>query len=77
MKEFVTLRIAIKQDGTVSVPAAAFDTQAQADDDYCDKRKLANGSTNVLDTVMLMTNTGFVIESKTYDRRSPEPEPQE
>ena len=74
MKEFITLRIAIKADGTAAVPAAAFDTQTEAEDDYCDKRKLANKSSNVLDTVLLMSNTGFVIESKSYDRRTQEAE---
>ena len=66
MKEFVVIRIANKPDGTVSVPANAFDTEAEADAQYCEYRKQANASSNISDTVIIMTNTGFVLEKKTY-----------
>ena len=66
MKGFIVLRIANKADGSVSVPANAFETQQEADAQYCEYRKMANAGDNPSDTVILMTNTGFILESKVY-----------
>ena len=66
MKEFIVLRIANKADGSVSVPANAFETEAEADNQYLTYRQQANAASNPSDTVIKMTNTGFVLESKTY-----------
>jgi len=67
MKKFVVIRIANKADGTVSVPANAFETQAEADNQYLTYRQQANASNNPSDTVILMTNTGFILEQHTYE----------
>ena len=74
MKEFVVIRIANKPDGFVSVPANAFDTQAEADNQYLTYRQQANASDNPSDTVILMSNTGFIIEKHTYEHVQPEAE---
>jgi hypothetical protein len=67
MKKFVVIRIANKADGTVSVPANAFETQAEADNQYLTYRQQANASNNPSDTVIMMTNTGFILEQHTYE----------
>ena len=72
MKEFVVIRIANKLDGSVSVPANAFDTQAEADNQYLTYRQQANASNNPSDTVILMSNVGFIIEKHTYEHEQPE-----
>lgn len=72
MKEFVVVRIANKPDGSVSVPANAFDTQAEADNQYLTYRQQANASVNPSDTVILMSNVGFIIEKHTYEHEQPE-----
>lgn len=72
MKEFVVIRIANKPDGSVSVPANAFDTQAEADNQYLTYRQQANASNNPSDTVILMSNVGFIIEKHTYEHEQPE-----
>lgn len=74
MKEFVVVRIANKPDGSVSVPANAFDTQAEADNQYLTYRQQANASDNPSDTVILMSNVGFIIEKHTYEHEQPEAE---
>lgn len=74
MKEFVVIRIANKPDGSVSVPANAFDTQAEADNQYLTYRQQANASENPSDTVILMSNVGFIIEKHTYEHEQPEVE---
>ena len=74
MKEFVVIRIANKPDGSVSVPANAFDTQAEADNQYLTYRQQANASENPSDTVILMSNVGFIIEKHTYEHEQPEAE---
>ena len=74
MKEFVVVRIANKPDGSVSVPANAFDTQAEADNQYLTYRQQANASVNPSDTVILMSNVGFIIEKHTYEHEQPEAE---
>lgn len=71
MKEFVVIRIANKPDGSVSVPANAFDTQAEADNQYLTYRQQANASDNPSDTVILMSNVGFIIEKHTYEHEQP------
>lgn len=73
MKEFVVIRIANKPDGSVSVPANAFDTQAEADNQYLAYRQQANASDNPSDTVILMSNVGFILEKHTYEHEQPEP----
>lgn len=73
MKEFVVIRIANKPDGSVSVPANAFDTQAEADNQYLTYRQQANASNNPSDTVILMSNVGFILEKHTYEHEQPEP----
>ena len=72
MKEFVVVRIANKPDGSVSVPANAFDTQAEADNQYLTYRQQANASVNPSDTVILMSNVGFNKEKHTYEHEQPE-----
>ena len=66
MKEYIVLRIANNPDGSVSVPANAYDNEKAADDQYCTLRKQANASNNPSDTVIKMSNTGIIYESKTY-----------
>lgn len=73
MKTFIVLRIANKADGSVSVPANAFDTEAEADNQYLTYRSQANAANNPSDTVIKMTNTGFILESKVYEHAQPEP----
>lgn len=67
MKNFVVIRIANKPDGSVSVPANAFEIESEADNQYLTYRQQANASNNPSDTVIKMTNTGFILEKYTYE----------
>lgn len=72
MKQYVVIRIANKPDGSVSVPANAFETETEADNQYLTYRSQANAANNPSDTVIKMTNTGFILESKTYTHETPQ-----
>lgn len=66
------------ENGEPKTPSVRyFDDRNQAERQYCLYRAAAAISNYEIDTAVLMTIEGFVLESKTYTHEvQPEPEPQ-
>ena len=67
MKNFVVIRIANKQDGTISIPVAAFETEAEAWKEFYRLCGQAVDSTHLLDSVSILTKEGFEMEHRSFE----------
>ena len=79
MKEFVVVRIANKQDGSVAIPVKAFDDEDSALKEFFRIAAIAVDSDNLTDAVSLLTKEGFEVRHEyfTHPAVAPEPTPEE
>lgn len=66
MKNFVVVRIANKQDGTVAIPVSAYDTEAEAWKEFYRLCGQAVDSTNLMDSVSILTKEGFEMDHRAF-----------
>lgn len=66
MKNFVVIRIANKQDGTVAAPVSTFETEADAWKEYYRLCGQAVDSGHLLDSVAILTKEGFEMEHRSF-----------
>lgn len=65
------------EDGVPKTPSTRYHTNRNdAERQYCLYRASAATSSYEVDTAVLMTIEGFVLESKTYMHEAPAPEPE-
>ena len=75
MASYMTMGIHT-ENGQPQTPSTRFhEDRNQAERQYCLYRAAAAISNYEVDTAVLMTVDGFVLESKTYHHEQPEPEP--
>ena len=71
MTKFYICRAVVRNDGTVSAPVENKDTQAEAEALFYTRcgqaRNAINAQESKTETVVLFTNTGFVIDSKGWE----------
>ena len=67
MKNYVVLRIANKQDGTVACPVASFETEAEAWKEFYRLCGQAVDSAHLMDSVAILNKEGFEIDHKCFE----------
>lgn len=77
MKEFVVVRIANKQDGTVAIPVSSFEDEVSAEKEYYRQCGLAVDSTHLMDSVVLLHKVGYEIKHECFTHEPVEPEVEE
>ena len=67
MKEFVVLRIANKQDGTVACPVSTYEDEPSAWKEFYRLCGQAVDSTHLMDAVTILTKQGFELDHKVFE----------
>ena len=75
MKEFVVVRIANKPDGTVAIPVSSWDNEVAARKEYFRQCGIAVDSTNIVDSIALLSKEGYLVTRECFVHPAPEPEP--
>lgn len=71
MKNFVVVRIANKQDGTVAIPVSSFETEADAWKEFYRLCGQAVDSEHLLDSVSILTKEGFEMDHRAFPHPAP------
>lgn len=66
MKNFIVIRIANKQDGTVAIPVSAYETEAEAWKEFYRLCGQAVDSEHLLDSVSILSKEGFEMDHKAF-----------
>ena len=67
MQNFVVLRISVQDNGRIAAPVNAYETEGDAWRQYFMLCSQAVNSSYSLDSVVIMTKEGFVLEKKTFE----------
>lgn len=67
MKEFVVLRIANKQDGSVACPVSTYEDEPSAWKEFYRLCGQAVDSTHLMDAVTILTKQGVELDHKVFE----------
>jgi len=77
MEKYIVLEIQTNADGTVGTLLSSYDDQNAAWSKYHTVLAAAAVSRLPVHSAVVMTNHGYVLESRNYQHEQPEPEPVE